>query len=63
MPFKPMRTKTPETSLPLEARGPHLIHHPLTEPTHYLKQHPDPISHFATIHLPDIDKQTDLHMG
>jgi len=26
---------------------------PLTDPTHHPKRHPDPISHFATVHFPD----------
>ena len=31
--------------------------HPSTDPTHYPKQHPDPISRFATVHF--LDRPTD----
>jgi len=36
---------------------PHLIHIPRPTPLTAPKRHPDPISHFATIHFPD--RQTD----
>jgi len=35
--------------------------HPSTDPTHHPKQHPDPISCFATLHFPD--RHTDRQMG
>jgi len=42
----------------------HLIHPYQARPTHHPKQHPDPISHFATIHFPDTltDRQIDRQM-
>jgi len=31
----------------------------MTDLTHHSKQHPDPISRFATVHFPDTQTQTD----
>jgi len=33
--------------------------HPLTDLTHHPERHPYPFSHFATVHFPDIQTQTD----
>ena len=40
-------------NLPLKRSLPHLIHPSLDRPHSHPTQHPDPISHFATIHFPD----------
>jgi len=37
------------------------IPYPLTNPTHHPKWHPDPISHFATVHF--LDRWTDQQTG
>jgi len=50
---------------PFDVHQPNLYTHPSTNPTHHHKQHPDPISRFATIHFADFqpdrstDRQTD----
>jgi len=52
---------TLKTPLPFDDHHPHLIHPSLADLTHHLKWHPDPISHFATVHFLDrpTDTQTD----
>jgi len=42
---------------------PYVIHHPSNDPTHHRRWHPDPISHFSTIHPQDRDRQTNRQMG
>ena len=51
----------PKLPLPFDDNHPHLIHPSSTDPTHYPKRHPDPLSHFATVHFPDrqTNRQTD----
>ena len=56
-------------SFPFDDHHPNLIHPSLDQlATHHHKRHPDPIGHFATIHLADrptdqqTDRQTDRQM-